>query len=110
MYLGNGHLQVLSFQIKKNLPIGRGGAILTDDIDAFNWLKLASYDGRDLTRPYDDPEHLQMLGWHYYMTPEDAARGLLLLSQIEESSYKDLSWELYPDLTQFSLFKAQSYD
>jgi hypothetical protein len=51
-----------------------------------------------------------MLGWHYYMTPEDAARGLLLLSQIEESNYKDFSWELYPDLTHFSLFKAENHD
>jgi len=104
MYLGNGYLQVLSFQIKKNLPIGRGGAILTDDIEAFNWLKLARYDGRDLTLPYDHPDHLQMFGWHYYMTPEDAARGLLLLRQIDESNYKDFSWELYPDLSQYSLF------
>jgi dTDP-4-amino-4,6-dideoxygalactose transaminase len=108
MYLGEGHLQVLSFQIKKNLPIGRGGAILTDNVDAYNWLKLASYDGRDLTLPYDDPDHLQMFGWHYYMTPEDAARGLLLLGKIDESSYKDLSWELYPDLTKYSLFQGQN--
>jgi len=108
MYLGDGHLQVLSFQIKKNLPIGRGGAILTDDIDAFNWLKLASYDGRDLTRPYDDPDHLQSFGWHYYMTPEDAARGLVLLNKIDESSYRDLNWELYPDLTNYSLFQGRS--
>lgn len=108
MYLGDGHLQVLSFQIKKNLPIGRGGAILTDSFDAFRWLKLASYDGRDLTRPYDDPDHLQFFGWHYYMTPEDAARGLLLFSKIDESSYRDLSWELYPDLTKYSLFQGQS--
>ena len=108
MYLGDGHLQVLSFQIKKNLPIGRGGAILTDDIDAFNWLKLASYDGRDLTRPYDDPDHLQSFGWHYYMTPEDAARGLVLLNKIDESSYRDLNWKLYPDLTNYSLFQGRS--
>lgn len=110
MYVGGGHLQVLSFQIKKNLPIGRGGAILTDDIDAFNWLKLASYDGRDLTRPYDDPDHLLLFGWHFYMTPEDAARGLLLLNAIHESKYKDLSWELYPDLTQYSLFQEKYHD
>ena len=105
MYVGDSHLQVLSFQIKKNLPIGRGGAILTDEIDAYNWLKLASYDGRDLTLPYDNPNHLKLFGWHYYMTPEDAARGLILLNQIDESSYKDLTWELYPDLSLYSLFR-----
>lgn len=110
MYVGEGHLQVLSFQIKKNLPIGRGGAILTDDVDAFNWLKLASYDGRDLTRPYDDPDHLRMFGWHFYMTPEDAARGLLLLNGIHESNFKDLSWELYPNLTQYTLFQEKYHD
>ena len=110
MYLGNSYLQVLSFQIKKNLPIGRGGAILTDDINAYKWLKLASYDGRDLTTPYDDPNHVQMYGWHFYMTPEDAARGLILLSQIDESTYKDFSWNLYPDLTQYTLFDKKEND
>jgi dTDP-4-amino-4,6-dideoxygalactose transaminase len=106
MYLGNDHIQILSFQIKKNLPIGRGGAILIDDPEAFKWLKLATYDGRDLSLPYDDPNHIQMHGWHYYMTPEDAARGLILLNATNEKDYRDFSWNLYPDLSKYSFYSG----
>ena len=31
MYVGDNALQVISFQIKKRIPIGKGGIILTDD-------------------------------------------------------------------------------
>lgn len=84
MYVGNDALQVVSFQLKKRIPIGKGGIILTDDLDAYNWLKLASYDGRDLTTPYTDENHVKMLGYHMYMTPEDAARGIIIMDQTPE--------------------------
>jgi dTDP-4-amino-4,6-dideoxygalactose transaminase len=84
MYIGKGALQVVSFQIKKRIPIGRGGIILTDSAEAYNWLKLASYDGRDLNTSYTSEEHVQMLGYHMYMTPEDAARGIILMDQTPE--------------------------
>jgi dTDP-4-amino-4,6-dideoxygalactose transaminase len=83
MYIPNS-LMCLSFQIKKKVPIGRGGMILTDNKLAHTWLKLASYDGRDLTTPYTEKDHFKMIGWHTYMTPEDAARGIILMDQIPE--------------------------
>ena len=88
-----GSMMVLSFQIKKTIPIGRGGMILLDDKDAYDKLKLMSYDGRDLNTPYDSDEHIKSLGHHYYMTPEDAARGILLMGAIktegDSMGYKD---------------------
>ena len=84
MYVGNNALQVLSFQYKKRLPIGKGGMILTDDYEAAKMLKLMTYDGRDLTLPYDHPNHIITLGYHMYMTPEDAARGILLMNMTPE--------------------------
>jgi dTDP-4-amino-4,6-dideoxygalactose transaminase len=68
MYVGLDALQVVSFQIKKRIPIGKGGIILTDDFEAYKWLKMASYDGRDLNLPYTDENHVQMLGYHMYDT------------------------------------------
>ena len=62
MYVGGDALQVVSFQIKKRLPIGKGGVILTDSEEAYRWLKLATYDGRDLTTPYMSDDHVQQLG------------------------------------------------
>ena len=40
MYIGGDNFQTLSFQIKKRLPIGRGGMILTDD-KKYDWLVKA---------------------------------------------------------------------
>jgi dTDP-4-amino-4,6-dideoxygalactose transaminase len=93
-----GSLMCLSFQIKKPLPIGRGGMILTDREDAYDWLRLARYDGRDLDTPYDSEDHVKMFGWHYYMTPEDAARGLLLMEEVP-SQEPTCGWEHYPDIS-----------
>ena len=109
MYVGGDALQVLSFQIKKRLPIGRGGAILTDSLEAYEWLKLASYDGRDLGTPYDSVSHVRSLGWHNYMTPEDAARGIILMDQIPEENSDTMSWEHYPNLRDYEYFKEFAF-
>jgi dTDP-4-amino-4,6-dideoxygalactose transaminase len=98
MYIGNGAFQVLSFQIKKKIPIGKGGVILTDDVNAYNWLKLASYDGRDLKLPYTDDNHVKQIGWHMYMTPEDAARGIILMDKTPEINSDFQNDLMYPDL------------
>lgn len=108
MYIGNDSLHTLSFQIKKRLPIGKGGAILTDSLAAYEWLKLASYDGRNLETPYDSKKHVTQLGWHYYMTPEDAARGILLLSQLPEKNEDTMNYLNYPNLTEFDYYSSQS--
>ena len=101
-----GGFQVLSFQIKKRIPIGRGGMILTDDKEAYNWLKKASYDFRDLTIPY--PQNIyDFVGWHYYMTPEDAARGLILMDQTPTFNEDIASWVNYPDISKNPVFNGQ---
>jgi dTDP-4-amino-4,6-dideoxygalactose transaminase len=99
-------LHVISFQIKKHIPIGRGGMILTNDIDAYQWLKKACHDGRDMTVPYNH-DNFEMLGWHYYMTPEDAARGMLLMDAVD-SSFDDI-WNntSYIDLSTKTIFKEK---
>jgi dTDP-4-amino-4,6-dideoxygalactose transaminase len=91
-------LMCLSFQIKKMIPTGKMGAILTDDLQAFEWLKLASYDGRDLTLPYDDANHVQMIGWHMYATPEDCARTVWLMDNIKKEG-RYMGHNDYPDVS-----------
>lgn len=98
MFLGGDSIQCLSFQIKKRLPIGRGGAILTDSEDEYRELKLMTYDGRDLHLPYDSPRHVEGLGWHVYMTPEDAARGILLMDMLPPVNEDTMTHTHYPDL------------
>lgn len=102
MYVGGDALQCLSFQIKKRLPIGRGGAILTNSDSDYDTLKLLSYDGRNLETPYTDQGHVSALGWHFYMTPEDAARGILLMDMLPEVNPDTMDWTHYPDLRNWS--------
>lgn len=97
MYIPDS-LMCLSFQIKKRVPIGRGGMILTNDKEAYDWLKLASYDGRDLDTPYNSKGHVKMIGWHYYMTPEDAARGIILMDQVPEINEDQGSYLNYTNI------------
>src|SRR3990167_945374 len=63
----HGGFQCLSFHIKKHLPIGRGGMILIDDIEARDWLRKARFDGRDEV-PLEDMKE-PILGWNAYMEP-----------------------------------------
>ena len=87
----------LSFHVKKHLPIGKGGMILTDDEEAVEWFKMARYEGRSAKNYRDD--NVKMLGWNMYMTPDQAARGLALMQNYpehmddiaESGGYKDLT-------------------
>jgi dTDP-4-amino-4,6-dideoxygalactose transaminase len=100
MYLPNTYM-CLSFHTKKHLKIGKGGMILTDDMDAVKWLKKARYEGRDEV-PYQTDD-ISTLGWNMYMTPVEAATGLMLMQNMPLHN-EDLK-ENYPDLSKFSLFK-----
>lgn len=100
MYIPNS-LMCLSFHIKKHLKIGKGGMVLTDDIDAVNWLKKARYEGRNEVGYHGDD--ITTLGWNMYMTPVEAAHGLMLMQNMPK--HNDDLEENYPDLSKFSLFK-----
>jgi dTDP-4-amino-4,6-dideoxygalactose transaminase len=107
MYVSDNALQVVSFQIKKRVPIGKGGIILTDDKKAYEWLKLARYDGRDMSVPYTDDKHILMMGYHMYMTPEDAARGIILMDEVNKHTeeHEDSGGYLnYTDVSKLKVF------
>jgi dTDP-4-amino-4,6-dideoxygalactose transaminase len=102
----NGDFTCLSFQHKKRIGIGRGGMILLDDHAGYEWLRRAVHDGRTPGTLWHDDD-IQMLGWHYYLTPDDAARGILLF-RANRSDFADLGgWEDYPDITKFEVFRGE---
>lgn len=107
MYV-KGTYQCLSFQIKKRLPIGKGGMILTDDFKANEWFRAASFEGRHLDVPYDKDE-FEFVGWNMYMTPEDAARGILLFDQLPTHNPDGCTQSDYHDLTTKKIFKNGEY-
>jgi dTDP-4-amino-4,6-dideoxygalactose transaminase len=102
-----GSLMCLSFHAKKLLPIGRGGMVLTDDYEAYKWLRKARFDGRDEV-PLGDDE-LTMLGWNMYLSPELAARGLMLFDVYRNHALiteLDSTKQNYPDLSRFKVYQG----
>jgi dTDP-4-amino-4,6-dideoxygalactose transaminase len=94
-----GQLQCLSFGYGKPLDIGRGGAVLTDDIEVYDTLKHQCYDGRDLTVSPWEQQKIFKVGYHYKPTIEEAVKGLELLPNVDqEPKYKE-----YPDLRNITI-------
>jgi dTDP-4-amino-4,6-dideoxygalactose transaminase len=102
-YIPGTYMNV-SFQFRKHLALGRGGVILTDDKKAAEVLKKMSYDGRDPNVLWRD-QNIDMIGYHYYMTPETAQLGLDKLPKAIET--EPIQWTIkdWPDLTQMKVFK-----
>jgi dTDP-4-amino-4,6-dideoxygalactose transaminase len=87
----------------KFLKLGKGGMILTDDKNAYEWLQRAIYFGR---RPVDHlEEKFDMLGWNYYMLPEIAVKGSVLMMGISDYN-KDLERE-YQDLSVYKVYTGE---
>jgi len=98
-----GGMMCLSFHWSKHLSLGQGGAILHDNADADKWLRRARFDGRtEGVTPKDD--HFDMMGWHCYMSPRDAADGLTRLRLLPKQN-EPLPNDPYPDLSQMEIFK-----
>ena len=99
-----GSLMCLSFHFKKHLKIGKGGMILTDNVGAVEHIKRMRYEGRTENISYHE-DIIDEEGWNMYMTPEQAARGLVLLTDHPQNSPDLIEDPPYRDLTEFSLFK-----
>jgi dTDP-4-amino-4,6-dideoxygalactose transaminase len=92
-----GQMQCLSFGHTKPLHIGRGGAILLDDKEAYDAIICMRYDGRDLNiSPWQDQKEFRV-GYHYKPTPEEALQGLSLLHGLKEYCPPP-KFVQYPDL------------
>lgn len=98
-----GTYMCLSFHIKKSLGIGKGGMILTDNIDAVNWFKKARYEGR--SEKFYKEDNITSMGWNMYMTPQEAAHGLSLMQNYPEHVNDVIEINGYRDLTEFDIFK-----
>jgi dTDP-4-amino-4,6-dideoxygalactose transaminase len=109
MYI-SGSLMCLSFTgAYKHLKLSKGGAILTDNYHTYLWLKKARFSGRNECSYHDDNfDDNPVIGWNFYMLPEIAARGLILMNQFYdindnpiENEDKEIS---YPDLSKFKVY------
>lgn len=82
----------LSFNYKKILSTGKGGMILTDDEYAADWFKRMRYDGRPSIY-YNDMLKMSVedIGYHMYMTPEQAVTGIQNFYSITNKRNSDSS-------------------
>lgn len=99
-----GEITCISFQFKKWICIGRGGMILLDDADLAAKLRRMCRDGRD-PRVDQWQDCVQDLGYHYNITPEDAARGIMLYHHRGQTQYQAWAWHQYRDLLEFPYFR-----
>ena len=87
-----GAMQCLSFGWTKPLQIGKIGAVLLDDPEAYRTMSRQRSDGRDLHIPWITETEL-ILGWHYCPTLELCAKGLeqlpIVKSQAQPGIYPD---------------------
>ncbi len=108
MYIPGTHMCLSFTGPYKHFKLSKGGAILTDSLEAYHWFKRARYSGRRECSYHDD--HFDMLGWNFYMMPELAARGLLMMNQFynmdgTKKNMEDLELP-YPDLSKYEIYKS----
>jgi len=105
MYIPGSHMCLSFTGPYKTFKLSKGGCILTDDYEAYLWFKRARYSGRRECSYHDD--NFDMIGWNFYMMPELAARGLLLMSQFYYNDVKTHQEDIemkYPDLSKFKIY------
>ena len=106
MYKPKSHMCVSFTGPYKHFKLSKGGAILTDDYEAYLWFRRARYSGRREVSYFED--NFDMIGWNFYMMPELAARGLLLMGQfynMDGTKKHNEDLELpYPDLSKFDVY------
>ena len=63
-----------------------------------------SYDGRTPDKPWRE-QNVTTMGYHYYMTPETAQKGLDKFEEAKRTKPKKWLLEDWPDLTKMDVFK-----
>jgi len=102
-YIPNTFMCV-SFQYQKHLSLGRGGIILLDNKNDYIDLKKMSYDGRLPNTPWRDQD-IDVVGFHYYMTPETAKLGIDKLQTAINTIPRKWVVTDWPNLTELKIFK-----
>jgi len=98
----DGTMTCLSFGYGKPLHIGRGGAILLDDVEAYDTMLAQRYDGRDLSISPWESQQVFKVGYHYKPTIEEAVHGLAMLEGVKTNRPVPI-YVGYPDLRKITI-------
>ena len=99
----NEMFMCVSFQFRKHLNLGRGGVILLSNYNDYKELKKMAYDGRTPDIPWRE-QNIESMGYHYYMTPETAQKGIKKLPEAIKTVPKKWTHTDWPDLTKMKIF------
>lgn len=94
-----GHIQCLSFGHSKPLQLGRAGAVLLDDADAYHQISLMRSDGRDLRISPWQQQTSFSVGYHYCPSLEICSIGLEKLQTFNGATQS----AVYPDCRDISI-------
>lgn len=111
MYIPDSFMCISFTGPYKHLKLSKGGAILTDNYNAYLWFKRMRFSGRRECSYHTD--NFDMLGINCYMEPEKAARGLLLMNQFYDKNgnpkhNEDIEMP-YPDLSKFEVYLSKEF-
>lgn len=112
MYMPDTYMCISFTGPYKHLKLGKGGAILTDNKDAYKWFKKARFSGRSECSYHEDNfDENPVIGWNFYMPVETATRGLHMIQQFynpdgSKKRTEDLALK-YPDLSKHKLWQSQ---
>ena len=103
MYIPKTHM-ILSFSTRKQLPIGKGGAILLDSEEEYNRLKRLRYNGRPETT-YHDTDDITEISFNMVLHPILASIGVEMMKTFPDNPPDKPTSMNGLDLTKFSVFK-----
>lgn len=91
-----GHVGVFSFHGTKTMSTGEGGAIVTNDLEIFDKVKILNDHGRNPKDPENKMFWMRNFGYKYKMSNLQAAMGCAQLERLDDLvSRKKQIFEIY---------------
>tara|TARA_Y100000114_G_scaffold115282_1_gene109381 strand:- start:7681 stop:8322 length:642 start_codon:yes stop_codon:yes gene_type:complete len=105
-----GTKMVLSFQRTKHLSTDRGGMILLDNEEDASLLRKMAYDGRARTDVAWWKQEIDVVGYHYYLSPSKAELGMKNFDAVKDAQVKEKNWDYYRDISNYPIFKGRKLE
>ena len=103
-----GTKMVLSFQRTKHLSTDRGGMILLDNEEDASLLRKMAYDGRSRTDVAWWKQEIDVVGYHYYLSPSKAELGIKNFDAVKDAQVKEKNWDYYRRIDNYPIFKKEN--
>lgn len=108
MYIPGSFMCISFTGALKTFKLGsKGGAILCDSKEAYEWFKKARFSGRNEISYHED--NFTQTGWNFYINPELSLRGLIMMTQFYDNNEPKHNPDVelpYPKLSDFDCYKV----